>query len=84
MSLDRELVLLALGSPREPDAKAALDIVLESLYEEANTIAGENTKDSRPLALACRLEALKEFVGEYFVVGWSEATPAAMKAEAAE
>ena len=76
MSRDRELVLLALGSPREPDAQAALEIVLESIYAEAHTIADKDMTDSRPLALACRLEALKEFVSDFMTVKWAESEAA--------
>ncbi|MEI9950622.1 MAG: hypothetical protein WDO74_17000 [Pseudomonadota bacterium] len=77
MSLDRELVLLALGSPREEDAKSALEIVLEAIRSEAEALADLDTSSDSPtsarsLALACRLEALKEFVTEFMTVTWRE------------
>ena len=85
MNRARELVLLALGSPAEPDPKAALEIVLEAIQAEAHTIAAEDATDARPLALACRLEALKAFVSTHMVVGWRDVKPTvATKPEAAE
>jgi hypothetical protein len=65
-------MLLALGSPVEPDAKCALEIVLEALYEEADTFAHEHTDSARGLALACRLKALKAFVSRCMAVTWTE------------
>ena len=77
--MDRELLLLAFGSPAEPDAKCALEIVLEAIHEEAEALSNERMKLARDLALACRLEALKTFVADYLDVSWkvpeSEAAP---------
>jgi hypothetical protein len=77
VSLDRNIVLLALGSPAEPDAKAALEIVLESIHAEASALADMDVSSASPtsarqLALSCRLEALKEFVSEFVTVQWTE------------
>jgi hypothetical protein len=82
VSLDRELLLLAFGSPPEQNAKFALEIMLDVLHEEADAFAQETTGSARGLALACRLEALKTFVEEYLTVSWTET--AAKAAEAAE
>lgn len=75
MSRHRDALLLALGSPEEPDAKAALAIVLESLQAEASALADSYTSKltgARQIALSCRLEALKKFVDEYVTVKWAE------------
>lgn len=72
-STTRELILLALGSPREPDAKAALEIVLEAIHSEAVALSHEDMggpTGAHRLALACRLEALKELVSEFVTVNW--------------
>jgi len=70
-------MLLALGSPEEPDANAALGIVLESIQAEASALADQDVSNTSPtsarrIALSCRLEALKVFVDEYVTVKWTE------------
>jgi hypothetical protein len=59
-----------MGSPDEPKADCALDILVEILHAEAHALADADASDPKPLALACRLEALKEFVNEYLKVEW--------------
>ena len=77
MIRDRNIVLLAFGSPAESNAKVALDIVLESIHAEASALADMDTSSASPtsvrqLALSCRLEALKTFVSEFVTVQWAE------------
>ena len=64
------MLQLALGSHPQPKAKFALEIMLDVLHEEAHAFADANTSDPRGLAVACRLEALKEFVEEHLEVEW--------------
>ncbi|HEY4102542.1 MAG TPA: hypothetical protein VGM44_01580 [Polyangiaceae bacterium] len=70
--ITRSTLQLALGSPAEPHAKSALEIIVEALHAEANAFAETDTTDPRGLALACRLEALKAFVDEYLTVEWKD------------
>ena len=75
MSLDREMMLLAFGSPADPNADAALSIVLEAIHSEAAALADLDTASPtavRRLALSCWLEALKEFVSKFMTVKWTE------------
>ena len=70
-------MLLAFGSPVEPDANAALQIVLEAIHSEAWSLADMDCSSASPtsvrrLALACRLEALREFVSQCMTVKWAE------------
>jgi hypothetical protein len=67
---NRELQLLAFGSPPQPVAKCALELVLDVLQAEAHAIGEEHVESPRALALACRLEALAEFVAKYLAVEW--------------
>ena len=76
MSLDREMMLLAFGSPAEPNAEAALAIILEAIHSEAAALSDADAQSASPtavrrLALACRLEALKEFVSRFVAVKWA-------------
>ena len=75
MSRARSQMLLALGSPDEPEAQPAIEIVLESLHAEAVALSDEDTSSptaTHRLALACRLEALKGFVADHVRVTWRE------------
>ena len=76
---DRNLMLLAFGSPDEPDANAALGILLEVIHSEASALADHDMTGPtavRRLALACRLEALKDFVQECVTAKWTESEAA--------
>ena len=83
MSLDtktRELLLLALGSPRETNPQCALEIALDALHSETRVLSDADTSSvasAHLLAIVCRLEALREFVTECLSVRWAAKPEAA-------